>query len=73
MRWVQPLSLVIIAAVGDFIAWQQLDISRVKSRHDLYDRRYPVFQVARAFFADSKSALSRDSLSDRSYRRFKQA
>ncbi len=50
--WVQVLLLVlqalavpVIAAAGVWIARQQMHIARVKLQHDLYDRRYAVFQA----------------------------
>lgn len=57
--WVQVLLLVlqalavpVIAAAGVWIARQQMHIARVKLQHDLYDRRYAVFQAARTLLAE---------------------
>jgi len=57
--WVQyaqalgaPLLAVAIAGVGAWLAWQQVRIARVRLQHDLYDRRFAVFQAARKFLAE---------------------
>jgi hypothetical protein len=49
--WVQILQALatpVIAIVGAWVALEQMKIARVKLRHDLYDRRYAVFQSARS-------------------------
>jgi hypothetical protein len=51
----------VIAAVGAWIAFQQMHLARVKLRHDLYDRRFAVFQVARKLLAE---VLAHASVSD---------
>jgi hypothetical protein len=57
--WVQyaqalgaPLLAIVIAGVGAWVAWQQVGIARVRLQHDLYDRRFAVFQAARKFLAE---------------------
>jgi hypothetical protein len=57
--WVQyaqalgaPLLAVVIAGAGAWLAWQQVRIARVRLQHDLYDRRFAVFQAARKFLAE---------------------
>jgi hypothetical protein len=57
--WVQyaqalgaPLFALVIAAVGAWVACQQVKIARVKLQHDLYDRRFAVFQAARQLLAE---------------------
>jgi hypothetical protein len=59
-EWVQyaqafaaPLLALVIAAVGTWIASRQMQIARVKLRHDLYDRRFAVFQAARKLLAEA--------------------
>lgn len=50
--WVQvlqALAVPVIAGVGAWVAIQQMRIARVKLQHDLYDRRYAVFQAVRRF------------------------
>src|SRR5216683_2547598 len=47
-----PLLAVVIAGVGAWLAWQQVRIARVRLQHDLYDRRFAVFQAARKFLAE---------------------
>jgi hypothetical protein len=49
--WVQilqALAVPVIAAVGAWVALQQMHIARVKLQHGLYDRRYAVFQSVRS-------------------------
>ena len=46
-EWVavlQALLVPVIAAVGAFIAWQQMQFSRIRLQHDLYDRRFAIFR-----------------------------
>ena len=57
--WVQyaqalgaPLLAVVVAAAGAWLAWQQVRIARVRLKHDLYDRRFAVFDAARKFLAE---------------------
>jgi len=45
----QALAVPLIAAVGAWVAIQQMRIARIKLQHDLYDRRYAVFQAVRRF------------------------
>jgi hypothetical protein len=50
--WVQilqALAIPLIAAVGTWVAIQQMRIARIKLHHDLYHRRYAVFQAVRRF------------------------
>jgi hypothetical protein len=47
-EWVavlQALLVPVIAAVGTWIALQQMHLSRVRLRHDLFDRRFAVLQA----------------------------
>ncbi len=63
----QALAVPVIAAVGAWVAIQQMRIARVKLQHDLYDRRYAVFQAARTLLAEV--ITSRDA-SDEAFRAF---
>ena len=40
-----------IPLVGAWLAWQQVQIARVKLQHDLFERRYNVFAAARRLLA----------------------
>jgi hypothetical protein len=51
VQWLQALSVPMIAAVGAYLARQQVIIARTKLRHDLFDRRFKVFEAARTFLA----------------------
>ncbi|MGC8477406.1 MAG: hypothetical protein ACP5NP_13715 [Acetobacteraceae bacterium] len=47
-EWVavlQALLVPVIAAVGTWIALQQMHLSRVRLRHDLFDRRFAILQA----------------------------
>jgi hypothetical protein len=48
----QSVALIVIAGVGAEIAWQQMQTARVKLQHDLYDRRYAVYQAARVLLKE---------------------
>jgi hypothetical protein len=45
----QALAVPVIAAVGTWVALQQVYLARVNLQHDLYDRRYAVFEAVRRF------------------------
>jgi hypothetical protein len=67
ISWVQilqALAVPMIAAVGAWVAIQQMRIARIKLQHDLYDRRYAVFQAVRRFLdeAVANSLVSSDTL-----------
>jgi hypothetical protein len=49
----QALAVPVIAAVGAWIAAQQMYLARVKLQHDLYDRRYAVFDAVRRFLDEA--------------------
>jgi len=51
VQWLQALSVPTIAAVGLLLAWQQVAIARTKLRHELFDRRFKVFEASRTFLA----------------------
>ena len=68
--WVQvlqALAVPVIAAVGAWVAVQQIVIARVKLQHDLYDRRYAVFDAVRAFLNE---AISSQIVSQETFRMF---
>lgn len=66
-NWVQilqALAVLAVAIVGAWVAVQQMRIAKVKLQHDLYDRRYAVFQAVRQFLdaAVVQSVVSHDTL-----------
>jgi hypothetical protein len=68
--WVQALQALavpIIAAVGTWVAVQQMVIARVKLQHDLYDRRYAVFDAVRTLLNE---AISSRVVSSETFRTF---
>jgi hypothetical protein len=68
--WVQvlqALAVPVIAAVGAWVALQQMYLARVKLQHDLFDRRYAVFQAARRFLDE---AVSNKVVSNETFRAF---
>ncbi|HVB98810.1 MAG TPA: hypothetical protein VNJ12_05685 [Candidatus Dormibacteraeota bacterium] len=67
VRVLQALAVPVIASVGVWIASQQMYIARTKLRHDLYDRRYAVFQATRQFLDE---ASVRIIVSDDTFRSF---
>jgi hypothetical protein len=56
VQYVQALGFPVvgsaIAIIGAWIAFQQMKTARSKLRHDLYERRYPVFAAARDLLAE---------------------
>lgn len=68
--WVQvlqALTVPVIAAVGAWVALQQMYIARVKLQHDLYDRRSAVFEAVRQFLNE---AISQKIVSTETFRSF---
>lgn len=53
----QALAVPLIAAVGAWVAIQQMQIAKIKLQHDLYDRRYAVFQAVRRFLDEMVANL----------------
>jgi hypothetical protein len=54
LQCLQAFALIAIAAVGAWLAWQQVQMARVKLQHDLYERRYRVFEAARKLLAETQ-------------------
>jgi hypothetical protein len=52
LQYLQALAVLLIPLIGAWIAWQQVHIARVKLQHDLYERRYAVFDAARKLLAE---------------------
>jgi len=52
LQYLQAFALVAIPPIGAWLAWQQVQIARVKLQHDLYDRRYQVFDATRRLLAN---------------------
>jgi hypothetical protein len=63
----QALAVAVIGAVGVGVAFQQMSIARVKLQHDLYDRRYAVFDAVRALLNE---AISSQIVSPETFRMF---
>jgi hypothetical protein len=51
VQWLQALAVPVIALVGTWIALQQMHLAAVKLRHDLYERRFKVFDATRALLS----------------------
>lgn len=49
LQYVQIGALLLLTAVGVWIALQQMLIARAKLQHDLFDRRHRIFHAARTF------------------------
>src|SRR5690242_19326944 len=54
MVWEQCLSISgpVLAAAGVYIAWQQKRMADIRLRHDLYDRKYRVYEAAKALLVN---------------------
>lgn len=49
----QAVLVPVIAVIGAWVAIQQMRIAKVKLQHDLYDRRYAVFEAVRRFLNET--------------------
>src|SRR5438105_2018099 len=47
LQYLQTVALTAIPFIGAWLAWQQVHIARVKLQHDLFERRYKVFDATR--------------------------
>src|SRR5271166_908276 len=52
LQYLQVLAVLLVPAIGAWIAWRQVQIARVKLQHDLYDRRFAVFEAARKLLVE---------------------
>lgn len=43
---------IVVAIIGAVIAWGQFSLARTRTRHDLYDRRYRIYEGARRLVAE---------------------
>jgi hypothetical protein len=64
-QYAQALGPPALAIVGAALAWQQVRISRVKLQHDLYERRFAIFDAARVFLSEllrSSTGISNEQI-----------
>jgi hypothetical protein len=47
LQYTQVIAVIVVALVGAWIAYKQFQLAEVKLKHDLYDRRFAVFEAAR--------------------------
>ena len=52
LQILQATAVLCISGVGAWLARQQVQIARVKLQHDLYDRRYRVFEAVRTLLVE---------------------
>jgi hypothetical protein len=65
MQWVQAVAVLIIALLGSWIAYKQARIAEAKLNFDLYDKRFEVFEGAKALivkFLQEANLETRDIL-----------
>jgi hypothetical protein len=74
LQYLQALALVavpcvgtIVAAIGAWIALQQMRVARMKLDHDRYEKRLKIFEAAHALLAE---AVVKDAISDALLKRF---
>jgi hypothetical protein len=51
MTWGISILTAVIAVAGAWIGWQQLQLNRTKLQHDLYDKRFRVYEAARGLLS----------------------
>lgn len=49
LQILQAVAVLSISAVGAWLAWQQVQLARVKLQHELFERRYRVFEGTQKF------------------------
>jgi hypothetical protein len=47
-----PVTGALIAAIGAWVAWQQMHIARRRLQHDLSERKYRIFEATRVFLME---------------------
>jgi hypothetical protein len=57
LQILQAFALLAISAAGAVLAWQQVRIADAKLQHDLYDRRFKVFDATRRMLASTPPTL----------------
>jgi hypothetical protein len=67
LQYVQALAVPLIAAVGAWIALQQMQIAHTKLKYDLYERRFAVFEAAHNIL---KEVIVRGNASEEAIRDF---
>lgn len=74
MQWLQAISVIFIAGASVAIAsrqattaQQQLIIAKRKLQHDLFDRRFAIFEAARRFLANMLAQARTSEEQDRDF------
>ena len=52
LQYAQALVAPVVTVAGIVIAWGQFSLARMRAQHDLYDRRYKIFEGARRLIID---------------------
>jgi hypothetical protein len=52
LQYLQVAAVVLIPLIGAWIAWQQVQIARVKLQFELYGKRFVVFEAARRLIGE---------------------
>lgn len=72
ISWIQALGLPVVGAIiagsGVFIAYQQKRLADIRLQHDLYDRRFAVYEATKAFII---GAVDDDRMTAKLYLTFK--
>ena len=59
LQILQAIALISISAAGAWLAWQQVRIADAKLQHDLYERRFKVFDATRHLLASQSASADR--------------
>lgn len=51
LKYAQAIALIVIPFVGAWIAWAQLHVARTKLKHDLFERRFKLYDIAAKFIS----------------------
>jgi hypothetical protein len=62
-----PIFSAVLALVGGWIGWQNMQMSRVKLQHDLYERRFRIFDATRKLISEALAHNKADPASIREH------
>jgi hypothetical protein len=67
LQWVQAIALILLPVVGAYVALKQMHLQEMRLQHDLYDRRFRIYDATRKFLS---IALSKAKIDDGEFREF---
>ena len=67
LQYCQAFALILFPLIAAYVAWKQMDIAAKKLQHDLYERRYKIYEATREMLG---AVLSKAQLTDEEFFKF---